>query len=399
MTVQAVLPQAHPRGGVLLAAVLTGFVACTYGFGVYLFASLVVDMRRDLGFDYTTVGLITGTAQAGFLVFSFATGNLARRFTGGRIALASTLTCACSLLGLAASDNLWLSAALLVVLGGCSASAYIPLAEIVARRYPANRRARVMGLISSGTSYGVFINGLLVSLVMGSIGWRGVWLVAGGLSLLLCAVAWPCLRETPEHDASRVETPRPVGDAWFGTPVLMTWVVAFLNGVTLLPFQTYLVPHMRDGLGLAAQTAGMVWSTIGAVGMVAGFAVGWVADAIGVRYALSVCFASAALAAGCVFMSSSTPPFFVAGVLFALAFYPVFGLVPSYLARIVPLTRLTQAFGIANVLIGLGGISGNVLGGVLRDLSGSFALLYLVIAVLLVVQGVLVLRLPERRER
>ena len=33
---------------VVLAVVLTGFVASTYGFGVYLFANLVVDMRRDL---------------------------------------------------------------------------------------------------------------------------------------------------------------------------------------------------------------------------------------------------------------------------------------------------------------------------------------------------------------
>jgi hypothetical protein len=56
---------ARPLDSVVLAVVLTGFVASTYGFGVYLFANLVVDMRRDIGFDYTTVGLITGGAQCG----------------------------------------------------------------------------------------------------------------------------------------------------------------------------------------------------------------------------------------------------------------------------------------------------------------------------------------------
>ncbi|NCV87300.1 MAG: MFS transporter, partial [Oxalobacteraceae bacterium] len=40
---------ARPLDSGVLAIVLTGFVASTYGFGVYLFANLVVDMRRDLG--------------------------------------------------------------------------------------------------------------------------------------------------------------------------------------------------------------------------------------------------------------------------------------------------------------------------------------------------------------
>ena len=45
----------RPLDSVVLAVVLTGLVASTYGFGVYLFANLVVDMRRDIGFEYTSV--------------------------------------------------------------------------------------------------------------------------------------------------------------------------------------------------------------------------------------------------------------------------------------------------------------------------------------------------------
>ena len=165
---------ARPLDSVVLAVVLTGFVASTYGFGVYLFANLVVDMRRDIGFDYTTVGLITGGAQIGFLLFSSVTSYISRFFEGWKISLVSTVMTSLALLGLSVSNSIWLSGALLILLGGCSASVYIPLAEIVTKGFSPGNRSRVMGLISSGTSYGVFINGLLVSFLTLNGGWRSI---------------------------------------------------------------------------------------------------------------------------------------------------------------------------------------------------------------------------------
>ncbi|NAT58846.1 MFS transporter, partial [Pseudomonas syringae pv. actinidifoliorum] len=89
--------------------------------------------------------------------------------------------------------------------------------------------------------------------------------------------------------------------------------------------------------------------------------------------------------------------FYVAAFLFAIAFYPIFGLVPTYIGQIVDVSRLTQAFGIANVLIGLGGVCGNFLGGFSKDLTGSFSSIYVVVAVLLFVQLAMVflLRKPD----
>ncbi|MDB6142722.1 MAG: transporter [Pseudomonas sp.] len=384
--------------GVVLAIVLTAFVACTYGFGVYLFANLVVDMRRDLAFDYTTVGLITGGAQIGFLSFSFLTSYLSRFFEGWKISLCSTVITALALLGLSVSSSVLLSATLLVLMGGCSASAYIPLAEIVSKRFAPHKRARIMGLISSGTSYGVFINGFLVSASTLLGGWRTIWMAAGLLCLALCVVAWFLLRHTPGSIKRSSEqavvdcNPQP----WLSRSLYLLWGVAFLNGLTLLPFQTYLAPFMRDELGISAASTGMVWSTIGAVGMAAGFLVGWIADRIGTRRALILCFASACAASLCVYHFHSDGYFYVAGFLFALAFYPVFGLVPTYIGQMVDVSRLTQAFGIANVLIGLGGVCGNFLGGVCKDMLGTFAPIYMFIGAFLLLQLLVVATLPER---
>ncbi|PRA25965.1 MFS transporter [Pseudomonas poae] len=396
------LVQRNPRtlDSVMLAVALTGFVASTYGFGVYLFANLVVDMRRDIGFDYTTVGVITGGAQIGFLLFSSVTSYISRFFDGWKISLVSTLITSLALLGLSVSDSIWVSGALLILLGGCSASVYIPLAEIVTKGFSPGNRSRVMGLISSGTSYGVFINGLLVSFLTLHGGWRSIWLTAGLISLVLCWVAWFLLRNRAtgeSHGASGERAAPSDGHGpWLSRSLYLTWAIAFLNGMALLPFQTYLAPFLRDELGVSVQDTGFIWTTIGAVGMASGFLVGWIADKVGVRASLAMCFLSAGLAATLVFTFNNLPLFYLAAFLFALAFYPIFGLVPSYVGQIVPVSRLTQAFGIANVLIGLGGVCGNFLGGFSKDATGSFATVYWVVAVLLFVQCVMVFMLGKQ---
>lgn len=166
--------------------------------------------------------------------------------------------------------------------------------------------------------------------------------------------------------------------------------------MALLPFQTYLAPYLRDELGVSVQDTGFIWTTLGAVGMASGFLLGWLADKAGVRTSLALCFLSAGVAATLMFTFNNLPSFYLAAFLFALAFYPIFGLVPSYIGQIVPVSRLTQAFGIANVVIGLGGVCGNFLGGWSRDLSGSFSHVYWVVALLLFGQCAMVLLLGKR---
>lgn len=56
------------RINALIVLLLTGLVAATFGFGIYLFAQLVPDMRASLGFDISYVGTITASGQFGFLL-------------------------------------------------------------------------------------------------------------------------------------------------------------------------------------------------------------------------------------------------------------------------------------------------------------------------------------------
>ncbi len=107
-----------------ITVLFTASIAATYGFGIYLFAALMPDIRAALGFDYAAVGVITASVQAGFLVFALLSGLLVPVLGARRAILGSTLLCA---------------ACLLVM--------------------PMVSSTLALGLMSSGTAYGVFLNG------------------------------------------------------------------------------------------------------------------------------------------------------------------------------------------------------------------------------------------------
>ncbi len=65
-----------------------------------------------------------------------------------------------------------------------------------------------------------------------------------------------------------------------------------------------------------------------------------------------------------------------AAVAFGLAFYAVFGLVPSYISKTADPVSATSIFGIANVMLGLGTTFGNFLGGATQSTLGSFVWVY-----------------------
>lgn len=395
------------KDGLLVTAtvtiLLTSFVAATYGFGIYLFSALVTDMRADLGFSYTTAGIVSAAAQVGFLAFALGGGLLAPRIGGGRMVLGSVALCGACLTLLPLSGDILTIGILLTLLGGCSASVYVPMVELVTRLVPFEHRGKVLGLVSSGTSYGVFVNGLIVPVFVMNGNWRGAWLAVGAATLLLTLVAAAAflrlgLLRTPHDRPARPPSPGGKGRR-ISRASLTVWTITFLNGFALLPFQNYLSPYLRDELGFPVTVAGQVWAVIGFVGMGAGFAVGALSDRIGIRASLVLTYALVLTASLLVALVPAEPAMIGAAIAFALAFYPIFGLVPAYVSKTLSGAQATMVFGIANVTLGLGGMLGNFLGGWSRTGTGTFVWIYLAVAATALVLAALTAALPAEGRR
>ncbi|MGW0564852.1 MFS transporter [Streptomyces sp. NPDC003016] len=423
--------RSHTMAGFATTVLLTSFVAATYGFGFYLFAQLVTDMRKDLGFDYTVVGTITAAGQLGFLLFALLGTWLSTRIGGGQVVVGSVALCGLCLVLLPVTNSIVLIAVLLTIMGGTAASVYVPLVEIVGRVIDYRHRGKVLGLVSSGTSYGVFVNSLLVPGFVRDDNWRGLWFSVGFGTLMVTAVAAFTFHRLglfrseeavaagadrgPQDDTG---APGPDGAAEDGrTPqaaepvkdnsaragwrmvlvrwVVIVWTIKFLNGFACMPFQNYLSPYLREGLGFDIDFAAQVWGTIGVIGMFAGFAVGWLSDRIGVRASLVMCYTLFFISSMLLVLAPVGFIPMVSGVLFALAFYPIYGLVPAYVSKSASGAAATVIFGVTNVTQGVGGIVGNYTAGFLKNVTGDFMWYYVVVAVVAVILGFLTLQLPR----
>ncbi|MFR9798220.1 MFS transporter [Streptomyces sp. MS06] len=399
--------RSHVIAGFVITALLTSFVAATYGFGFYLFAQIVTDMRRDLGFGYTVVGTVTAAGQLGFLLFALLGTWLSTRVGGGQVTIGSAALCGLCLVAIPMTDSIVVIGVLLAVMGGTAASVYVPLVEIVGRVIDYEHRGKVLGLISSGTSYGVFVNSLLVPSFVGAGNWRGLWFCVGLGTLTATSIAAFAFFRVglfrPSDGPRTAVADRAARDDSAGAGwrmilvrwVVIVWVMKFLNGFACMPFQNYLSPYLREGLGFDIDFAAQVWGVIGVIGMGAGFAVGWLSDRIGVRTSLVLCYGMFFVSAALLVLAPVGYLPLVSGVLFALAFYPIYGLVPAYVSKSASGAAATVIFGVTNVTQGLGGIAGNYTAGLLKSWTGDFMWYYVVIAATTVVLGTLTLQLPR----
>lgn len=388
---------------VLLTFFFTCYLAAAYGLGLYLFPVLLPDMQAALGISYTTVGLISGAAQAGFMVAALIGGILTPKIGGTRLVFLAIFTCAITLTLLSMVGGIWVLGIGLTILGGTAAMVWVPMVEVVSRYIPQRNRATVFGIFSSAGGYGAMMNGMVVPALLMSLGWRSVWLAMGLGTLALAILGAVVLgrlgvltRQAVLATGTKVPL-RGVLTLAKSRLVLLLWLMMFFISVAYLPFQTYLAAYLRNELGFSIQATGLLWTIFGIAAAAGGAILGLLADRIGIRRAMLVTLALLMLAALLMaFYPVGWLPF-VSAAAFGISYGAIYGLLPAYVSRMVALPFSSVVFGFGNVLIGLGGIAGNLLGGYSKTFFGELHTLYLGVAVVTVILTLLTVSLKNDR--
>ena len=392
-----------------IVVLFTAFIGVTYGFGIYLFPAAVESIRRDIPFSYTSLGWLTGFVQAGFLVSSLLAGFLTLRFGAINLILFSLILCIGSLAALVFANSVLAIAVPIMLLGVCASLIWVPMVEVAREIISPKNRGKALGLMSSGTSYGVFVNSVLLVSVMPAHGWRALWAVSVVIVVVLTAYATVRLRCLCGH-RHRQESARPAAPVGglariASLPRILVGMILltmFCNGFACTSFQTYLSPYLIGEVGLENSGAALAWRIIGFVGMFGGFLMGALADRITLRRGMIVsylilCVATIALVSGeadglriyLIHLSS---------VAFGLSFYSIFGLMPAYISHAFHSGNAAVVFAFGNVALGVGGVVGNLTGGYTRDFSGSFDVLYILILAATVLSIVITAFMPCESE-
>ena len=86
-------------------------------------------------------------------------------------------------------------------MGGCAASVWVPMVEVCQKYISPNHQGRALGLMSSGTSYGVFTNSILISFFLDNLGWRFIWIATFIIVALIYLCALFIFRAIERHEA------------------------------------------------------------------------------------------------------------------------------------------------------------------------------------------------------
>lgn len=182
------------------AVVLLFAVACGLSVANVYYAQPLLDaMATTFAMDPATIGMVISLTQVGYgmgLLLLVPLGDLLNRrhLIVGQLLLS---TAAVLLLGL--SSSLWFLAGLLLT--GLLAVVAQVLVAYAANLARPEQRGHVVGLVTSGIVVGLLLARTVSGVMADLAGWRSVYLLSAGLTLLMALLLWRVLPATEQPRA------------------------------------------------------------------------------------------------------------------------------------------------------------------------------------------------------
>ncbi len=320
----------------------------------------------DFGVAPTRVGNWVGFAYMVAMFAGLASGTLVGRYGPVRVLQAAVL---CVGLGLACGSGAYamLLAVCGVLLGTAHGLVNPASSTILAAASPPRMRSMIFSIKQTGVLAGAAVAGLLVPALLLWTSWQHAVLVlaAAAAAFIVVVVPFRPIYDRDRRPGERLHIRRfaaPIGEVWAHRPILDLALTSGVFSCVQISFGTYLVSHLKLGLGYSLVAAGLMFSAAQIAGILGRILWGAVADrlfhprrvlaALGLNMAL--CGAAAAP------FSASWPPAAVAivCVLYGATAVGWNGVFLAEVARLAPAGRVavvtggTQFFTFGGVLIG-----------------------------------------------
>jgi len=269
------------------ALALTGFslIAVTYGMARFSWGLMLPSISADIPFSPQQAGLLSACSFVAYCLTILTAAALADRYGARLTALLAALSAASGLLLLACASSPLLLATGLFVAGLSSGLASPALAAAVSNRIAAVDQPRINTLINAGTSAGIILTVVILSVLPG--GWRAACMLFALLSL---ACMLPVIRVLSVHAVGSATKARRWHQRLYRRAMRRLMGIALVSGLISAAWWSFGSALLRQHVGVDAETASLLWLVAGGAGIV-GAATGPVAARIGLNavYRLSLC--------------------------------------------------------------------------------------------------------------
>ncbi|MGH3437713.1 MAG: MFS transporter [Sciscionella sp.] len=393
-----------PRPGLFWGPrmVAVAFVSLTGAFGLNLaIGQFFAPLTRQFHWGLATLSGVVALSTVMWGLVQPVMGRLIDSFGPRAVMSASAALMGVSFLLLAGVQQLWQFVILFGVVtaigfAGCSS---MPASVLVSRWY-ARGRPRALAHSSMGINAGQLLLLPLVGVLIAAAGWRPAFLVLGAIMLAIIApIIWLGARSNPsdvgqEQDgepgavAGRAANAR-LGEALTNRQFWITTLSFAGCGYTMYMFTAHM-PKFAIELGGTEATGGWLMALAAACSAVSMWVSGqWAARRWGKRLPLMTLHLLRAVAFGVLIFTHSIPMLIVGVVLFGLSSFPIIPLTTAVIADRFGANAMGGILGSSWLIHQVAAGTGVFLGGLLRQLSGTYAASFASGAAVLLVSALL----------
>ncbi len=383
-------------------------IGALFAYGVFF-----KEIQAEFGWSRAT---ISGASSLALLMMG-AAGVLAGRLNdriGPRILIAvSGVFLGLGYLLLSRIQSPWQLYVVYGILAGIGFSTHDVITLSTVARWFDKRRGAMSGVVKVGTGSGQLVGPMLATLLLALFGWRHSNVIIGAVILVALLLVAQLMRRDPQGMGLLPDGRISKSGGWDdgvakqsltlreAARIAQFWTICiteFAIFFCLFTIVVHIVPHARD-LGLPPAYAAGVLSTIGGVSIVGRIVMGAANDRIGGKLALVICISMLFCSFVWLQLAATAWMLFLFAVIYGFAHGGFFTVVSPMVAEWFGTGSHGMLFGMVLFCGTLGGAVGPLVAGRIFDITGSYHMVFLVLAGLTVIGFVLMMYLRPIRIR
>jgi sugar phosphate permease len=379
--------------GWIVVAVSLIVVLGALGFARFGYTMILPAMKEGLGLSDSQSGDLATSTMVGYLLLAITSGFLASRFGPRIIITVFMVVTAAGMLftGLVPSFSLALVTCTLMGIGsgGCN----VPVMGLVSAWFAPKRRGLASGIVVSGSSFGLLITGFLIPAILRRYiaeGWRYSWIVLAALTFVIALLCWMFLRNRPSdkaavsvgHEGTQSTPEKAKTSALEWGLVYKSPAVWYLGGIYVLfgfsyiIYATFFARYLIGEAGFSIESAGALWSIVGALSIVSGFIWGSLSDLLGRKYGLAIVFFLQGLCYAIFGLWKALPGYYVSALLFSFTAWSIPAIVAATMGDLMGARLAPAALGFITLFFGIGQAAGPFVAGRIAESTDSYTIAF-----------------------
>jgi MFS family permease len=359
-----------------------------HGFGRMSYSVILPSMKDGLMLNYTQLGSIATGNFIGYLSLAIIGGFLATRFGVRRVVFISLLGIGISLFLTGLSRSFFFAFLMRLITGAGNGGSYVPIMALPAAWFVMKKRGLATGIVAGGIGTGLFLSGIILPPIIegfGKEGWRYAWFFLGMVVFALAFICYAFLRDNPKEKGVSVyggEEEQKKGPKITLFPAFKEVVVDpelwklgcvyFMFGFSYIIYLTFFVAYLTKEMGLPPVSAGRIFAVLGLFSIFCGVIYGWISDVLGRRPGFIIAYLTLTLSYLLFAFWRDSTGFYLSAVVFGIASFSVPTIMAAASGDAVGGRLAPAGLGFITLFFGIGQALGPVIGGFIKDTTGTF---------------------------